>query len=95
MVKETFIKAADPMFRDFKNKPEISSSINALQPSRSTDTRRCEAMTENLIQQMWKNIGDCECFSLQLDEFMDVSDTAQMRISICMVFSDITAKEVL
>lgn len=51
-----------------------------------------EAMAADLTQQMWKDIRDCECFSLQLDESTDVSDTAQMCIFIRMVFSDITAK---
>ncbi|KAJ8352117.1 hypothetical protein SKAU_G00235930 [Synaphobranchus kaupii] len=95
MVKEAFVEAADSLFRDFKNKAEILSSIKALQLSRSTVTRRCEATAEDLTQQMWKDIGDCECFSLQLDESTDVSDTAQMCIFIRMVFSDITAKEEL
>ena len=49
MVKEAFIEAANSMFRDFKNKAEISSSIKALQLSKSTLTRRCEAMGKDLI----------------------------------------------
>lgn len=52
-------------------------------------------MAEDLTQQMWKDIGDCEFFSPQLDESTDMSDTAQMCIFIRMVFSDITAKEEL
>ena len=95
MVKEAFIEAADLMFRDFKNKVEISFLMKTLQLSRSRITRRCKAMAEDLIQQMWKDIGDCECFPLQLDESTNMSDTAQMGIFIRMVFSDITAKEEL
>uniref|UniRef100_A0A669C9P0 HAT C-terminal dimerisation domain-containing protein n=1 Tax=Oreochromis niloticus TaxID=8128 RepID=A0A669C9P0_ORENI len=95
MVKEAFVEAADSLFRDFKNKAEITSSIKALQLSRSTVTRRCEAMAEDLTQQLWKDIRDCQCFSLQLDESTDVSDTAQVCIFIRMVFTDITAKEEL
>ncbi len=95
MVKEAFVEAADSLFRDFKNKAEILSSIKALQLSRTTVTRRCETMAQDLTQQMWKDIGDCEYFSLQLDESTDVSDTAQLCIYIRMVFSDITAKEEL
>uniref|UniRef100_A0AAQ4S2T7 HAT C-terminal dimerisation domain-containing protein n=1 Tax=Gasterosteus aculeatus aculeatus TaxID=481459 RepID=A0AAQ4S2T7_GASAC len=94
MVKEAFVEAAHSLFRDFKNKAEILSPIKALQLSRCTVTRRCEAMAEDLTQQMWKDIGDCECFSLQLDE-TDVSDTAQMCVFIRMVFSDMTAREEL
>uniref|UniRef100_H2Z397 HAT C-terminal dimerisation domain-containing protein n=1 Tax=Ciona savignyi TaxID=51511 RepID=H2Z397_CIOSA len=40
-------------------------------------------------------IRNCEFFSLQLGESTDVSDTAKMCVFICMVFSDITAKEEL
>ncbi|XP_061820631.1 general transcription factor II-I repeat domain-containing protein 2-like [Nerophis lumbriciformis] len=95
MVKEAFVEAADSLFRDFKNKAEILSSIKALQLSRCTVTRRCEAMAEDLTQQLWTDIRDCDCFSLQMDESTDVSDTAQMCIFIRMVFSDITTKEEL
>ena len=42
-----------------------------------------------------KDIADCQCFSLQLDESMDVSDTAQLCIFIRMAFTDMTAKEEL
>ncbi|XP_072769214.1 general transcription factor II-I repeat domain-containing protein 2-like [Nerophis lumbriciformis] len=95
MVKEAFVEAADSLFRNFKNKAEILSSIKAVQLSRCTVTRRCEVIAEDLTRQLWTDIGDCECFSLQLDESTDVSDTAQMCIFIRMVFSDITTKEEL
>ena len=49
-------------------------------------------MAEDLIQLMWKDMGDCECFSLQSDESMNVSDLVLICIFIRMVFSDITAK---
>ena len=89
MVKDAFVEAADTLFRDFKNKAEILSSIKALQLSRHTVTRRCEAMAEDVTQQMWKDISDCECFSLQLDE------STESTVFIRMVFSDLTAKEEL
>ena len=95
MVKEAFIEAADSLFRDFKNKPEILGSIKALQLSRNTVTRRSEAIAEDLTRQLWKDIADCECFSLQLDESTNVSDTAQLCIFIRMVFTNMTAKEEL
>lgn len=75
------------MFWDFKNIKEIFSSIKALQVSRRTLTQRCEAMFENLAQLMWKDIRDCKCFSLHLDESMDVSDSAPMCIFMCLVFT--------
>ncbi|KAJ4946083.1 hypothetical protein JOQ06_023758 [Pogonophryne albipinna] len=52
-------------------------------------------MAEDLTQQLRKDIEDCKCFSLQLDESTDVSDTAQLCVFIWMVFTDMTAKEEL
>ena len=95
MIKEAFVEAADSLFRDFKNKLEISSSIKALQLSRCTVTQRCEVVAENLTQQLRRDIADCGCFSLQLDKSTDTSDTAQLCIFIKMVFIDMTAKEEL
>ena len=44
MIKEAFVEAADSLFPDFKNKPEILSSIKFPQLSRSTVTQCCEVM---------------------------------------------------
>ncbi|KAJ4447536.1 hypothetical protein ANN_09543, partial [Periplaneta americana] len=45
-------------------------------------------------QQLQKAVVDFEAFSLQLDESVDVSDTAQMiMIFIRMVFQDFTIKK--
>ena len=52
-------------------------------------------MAKDLTQQLWKAITDCECFSLQLEESTDISDTAQLCIYIRMVFADMTTKEEL
>ena len=95
MIKEAFVEAADSLFRDFKNKPEILSSIKVLQLSRSTVTQRCEVMADDLTQQLRRDTADCKCFSLQLDKSTDASDTAQLCIFIQMVFTDMTAKEEL
>lgn len=93
MIKEPFLEAADSLFRDFKNRPEIVSSIKSLQLSRSTVTWPCEAMAKDVTQKLWRDIANCECLSLQLDESSDMSDTAQLRIYIRMVFPDMVAKE--
>ena len=95
MIKEAFVEAADSLFRDFKNKPEILSSIKVLQLSRSTVTQHCDVMAEDLTQQLWRDIADCECFSLLLDESTHTSDTAQLCVFIQVVFTDMTAKEEL
>ena len=43
--KEAFLESADTLFADFKNKKEIVSSIEDMQLSRNSVTRRCEAMS--------------------------------------------------
>ncbi|XP_068191985.1 zinc finger BED domain-containing protein 5-like isoform X1 [Antennarius striatus] len=92
-VKEAFVGAADSLFRDFENKDDILSSIKALQQSTSAFPGRREA--EDLNQQLWEDISDCECFSLQVDEPADGRDMGQVYVYIRLVFTDITAKEEL
>lgn len=87
-MKEAFLEETDLLFRDFKNKPEIQSSIKALQLSRNTVTRRSGGMAVDMTQHLWKDIMDCKCFALQLDESTDVTDRAQLCILIRMVFTD-------
>ena len=95
MIKEAFLEAADSLFRDVENKLDTLASIKALHLSRSTVTQRYEVMSEDLTQQLWSDIADCKCFSLQLHESTDTSNTAQLCIFIQMVFTDMTAKEEL
>uniref|UniRef100_H2Z396 SPIN-DOC-like zinc-finger domain-containing protein n=1 Tax=Ciona savignyi TaxID=51511 RepID=H2Z396_CIOSA len=68
--------------------------------------RVCHAIVKNknslqdgeMVKEAFVEAADslnCEFFSLQLGESTDVSDTAKMCVFICMVFSDITAKEEL
>ncbi|XP_068121767.1 general transcription factor II-I repeat domain-containing protein 2A-like [Hyperolius riggenbachi] len=52
-------------------------------------------MAEDLTKQLWKDIEECECFSLQLDESTDLTDTAQLCIFNRMGFTDMNAKEEL
>ena len=52
-------------------------------------------MARDLTQQLRRDIADCECFSLQLDESTDSRGKAQLCIFIWMVFTDMTAKEEL
>jgi hypothetical protein len=47
--------------------------------------------TEKLL----KNVSNCVTFSLKLDESTDIGDTAQLVLSIWMVFEDFSVKEVL
>ena len=94
-IKEAFLEIADNLFDEFKNKKEIKATIQDLQLSRKTVTRRVEDISANLEQQLQKDTTDCVAFSLQLDESVDIGDTAQILIFIRMVFSDFSVKEEL
>ena len=56
-------------------------------------TNRSERMWGNLAAQLQRDIGRCECFSLQFDESINFVDVAQLCIFTKMVFENIAAKE--
>lgn len=93
--KEAFIKSAEVLFQNFKNKSEILTSINNISLSRNTVMRRTEEMSENLEEILKENIRKCSFMSLQFDESTDLTDTAQLCIFIRMVFDDMSATEEL
>ncbi|KAJ4442476.1 hypothetical protein ANN_04062 [Periplaneta americana] len=90
---EVFLEIVDNLFDGFKNKNEIKAAIRDLQLSRRTVARQVEDISANLEEQLQKDVVDCEAFSLQLDESVDVSDTVQILIFIHIVFQDFTIKE--
>lgn len=94
-LKQCFLDISDSLFNDFKNKSEIVAVIQDLQLSRNTVMRRIEMMSGNVKEQLCNDIDRCSCFSLQLDESTDISDTAQLLVFIRMVFEDFTSKEEL
>ena len=69
LVKDAFTVAAESLFGGFENKREIMNAVKDMQLSRSTFTRRCEDMSEDLHSQLQKDVTSCECFSLQFDEY--------------------------
>ncbi|GFT22819.1 zinc finger BED domain-containing protein 5 [Trichonephila clavipes] len=92
-MKEAMLVAADSLFDDFKNKTEILGAINMLQLSARTATRRIELIASNLEAKLANDVETCEFFSIQLDESTDAVDTAQLAISVKMVFDDFSTKE--
>ena len=56
-------------------------------------TRRVELLSENVGQQVLKDLSLCEYFSLQFDESLDVMDTAQLVVFVRIAFQDFTTKE--
>ncbi|GFX89425.1 uncharacterized protein TNCV_4774561 [Trichonephila clavipes] len=92
-MKEAMLVAAHSLFGDFKNKTEILGAINMLQLSARTATRRIELIASNLEAKLANEVETCEFFSIQLDESTDAVDTAQLAISVKMVFDDFSTKE--
>ncbi|GFX75071.1 uncharacterized protein TNCV_4064731 [Trichonephila clavipes] len=91
-MKEAILVAADSLFDDLKNKTEILGAINMLQLSSRTATR-IEIIASNLEAKLANDVETCEFFSIQLDESTDAVDTAQLSISVKMVFDDFSTKE--
>uniref|UniRef100_A0AAV2L300 Transposase n=1 Tax=Knipowitschia caucasica TaxID=637954 RepID=A0AAV2L300_KNICA len=52
-------------------------------------------MSTNLNEQLDKDLRTCQWFSVQCDESVDSSSTAQLMVFIRMVFEDFSAKEEL
>ncbi|CAM4361987.1 unnamed protein product [Leuciscus chuanchicus] len=50
-------------------------------------------MSANVTEQLEKDLGSCKWFSIQCDESVDSSSTAQLMVFIRMVFSDLSVKE--
>lgn len=57
--------------------------------------RRSEAMSKNLEEILKENINGCRFLSLQFDESTNVTDTAQLCISIRMRFHEMSVREEL
>ncbi|GFV03014.1 uncharacterized protein TNCV_2744771 [Trichonephila clavipes] len=89
-MQEAMLVAADSLFDDFKNKTEILGAINI---SARTATRRIELIASNLEAKLANDVETCEFFSVQLDESIDAVNTAQLAISVKMVFDDFSTKE--
>ncbi|GFV81668.1 uncharacterized protein TNCV_1703251 [Trichonephila clavipes] len=85
--------AADSLFDDFKNKTEILGAINMLQLSARTATKRIDLIASILEAKLANDVETCVLFSIQLDESTDAVDTAQLAISVKMVFHDFSTKE--
>uniref|UniRef100_UPI0037E75A31 sialic acid-binding Ig-like lectin 12 n=1 Tax=Semicossyphus pulcher TaxID=241346 RepID=UPI0037E75A31 len=57
--------------------------------------RRVSAMSSNLADQLDRDLEKCRWFSIQCDESVDSSSTAQLLVFIRMVFEDFSTREEL
>lgn len=93
IIKESMLAASEILFQEFKNKKEIMLAIKEVQLSRNSVTRRIQAMSVNVREQLKDDLQKCVFLSLQCDESTDICNVAQINIFIRMVFNDCSAKE--
>uniref|UniRef100_W5MJY2 DUF4371 domain-containing protein n=1 Tax=Lepisosteus oculatus TaxID=7918 RepID=W5MJY2_LEPOC len=93
LFKEAMMVAADSLFRDFKNKDEIRTPISNMSLGAETVARRVESLSEDISQQVLRDLSLFEFFSLQFDESMNMTDTTQLVLFVRMGFMDATIKE--
>lgn len=87
--KEAMMIIANIVFKDNKNGTEVISILSDVQFGASIIIRRVVAMSGNLTEQLdW----DLVKFSIQCDEYLDSSSTAQLMIFIQMVFHGFSTK---
>lgn len=93
MIKEAMSATADVLFADFKNKEDIKARIKSVPLGAPTVARRVQSLSEDVSQQVLKDLSLSEYFSVQFDESTDATDTAQLGVFVRMVFTDFTVKE--
>lgn len=92
--KETMMIVANTVLKDEKHGPEVISALSDVQLGASTMVGRVTSMSENLTEQLDRELATCRWFSIQVDESVDNS-TAQLMIIIRMVFDDFSTNEEL
>ncbi|KAK7901476.1 hypothetical protein WMY93_018245 [Mugilogobius chulae] len=93
VVKEAMTAVAETLFEDHKSKTEILSAISSVQLGANTVARRVTALSRDAAKQLDTDIQRCKWFSVQCDESVDASDTAQLAVFVRMVFEDFSTKE--
>ena len=93
--KETMMLVANTLFKDKKHGPEVISALSDVQLGASTMARRVSSLSENVTEQVDRNLAACRWFSIQCVESVDSASTAQLMIFIRMVFDDFSTKEEL
>lgn len=95
VLKGAMMIIANTMFKDETNGPNVISTLSDVQLGTSTMVRRMSAMSENLTEQLDRDLAKCSWFSIQCDESVDSSSTSQLMVFIRMVFDDFSTKELL
>ncbi|KAG0423242.1 Zinc finger BED domain-containing protein 5, partial [Dictyocoela muelleri] len=69
------------------------TTINSMQLSARTITRRIEMIADDVEESLNKNFEKCVFISLQIDESLNISDTSQLCIVAKMAFKYFSVKE--
>ena len=93
--KETMVLVGNTLFKDEKHGPEVISALSDVQLGASTMARRVSSLSENLTEQVDRDLAACRWFSMQCDESVDSASTAQLMIFIRIVFDDFSTKKEL
>lgn len=70
---------AETIFKDFKNKEDMKTSLRGVPPGPASMTRRVESLSED--RQVLNDLS------------LDVMDTAQLVVLVRMAFQDSTTKD--
>ncbi|CAI5664988.1 unnamed protein product [Oreochromis niloticus] len=86
---------AKTVLKDEKYGNDVISTLSDVQLGATTIVRRVSAMSGNLADQLDQDLAKCRWFSIQCDESVDSSSTAQLMVFIRMVFDGFSTKEQL
>lgn len=81
LIKEGMLIIANTVFNDFKKKDDIKAALSNVQLAPKTVTRRVESLSQDVDQQVLRD-STLEYFSVQWDESLDVTDTAQLVVFV-------------
>lgn len=80
MVNYAMTSVAETLLKDHKSKAEIKCAIADVQLSANTVASTVFLLASDAIGQLERDMERCAWFSLQCDESVDLSDTAQLAV---------------
>ena len=78
--KETMMLVVNTLIKDKKHGPEVISALSDVQLGASTMARRVSSLSENVTEQVDRDLAACRWFSIQCDESVDSASTALLMI---------------